>query len=121
MNNNLLGIKKIIDGEILKKYCFLKNYKIEPMNYEQDMDYIWDNCFGYYEPFSVIKGKPLIKINYFNEKLNEKELIITILHELYHAIQEFLNLPISERQSENFAQRKYKQIITQKHNKKRRK
>jgi hypothetical protein len=111
MDKDLFDIQNNINSNLLPKYPFLKNYIIEPMNYEQDMDYIWDNYFGYYEPFSVMRGEAKIRLNYFNEKLKGRELYITILHEIYHAIQEFLHLPLSESQAEIFAQRQYKRLI----------
>jgi hypothetical protein len=106
MNKILIEIKKEIKENILPKYKFIKDYIIEK-NYYPRTDYL-----GWYRHNSIFyKGKPIIRLNIpviLDERNIEKLplhdiLLTTILHEIGHAIQDYLGYSYNEKQAEDFA------------------
>jgi hypothetical protein len=106
----LKEIKKEIKKNILSKYKFIKDYKIEKI-------YTRQYALGFYRHNSIIdnKGIPIIKLNItriyesktdINIGLSLYDILLTtILHELAHAIQNYQgNMGYyNEEEAEDFA------------------
>jgi len=93
MKKILSDIKKEIKKNILPKYSFIKDYKIEKV-YKPKKDYL-----AWYRHNSIFTGKPIIRLNIpiildskrnINIGLSLYDILLTtILHELGHAIQQY--------------------------------
>lgn len=106
----LKEIKKEIKKNILSKYKFIKDYKIEKI-------YTRQYALGFYKHNSIIdnKGIPIIKLNItriyesktdVNIGLSLYDIFLTtILHELAHAIQNYKDNMgyYNEEEAEDFA------------------